>query len=256
MLSDLPRSLRHEYELYVEREIEGYKNSLPRSVLLSIGDEAVAALRAQEQLALDEMVLWDEVDRIIKARLRLPTYKAWRQRRLRILKKYRNPGHWGMEPTAAIVREIHPTAEKHVLVTGERAQGAALYLAANGCSVTTLDAEDVVDRVMDAAAAAGLIGRVHGHVGGLDGWSPPIPLHAVICTPSAFDGLDPRERARVIGGLQSATTEGGVHLVQTIVAGQEVVTLEELTTRYTGWEISVERDTEVSRTFLARKARM
>ena len=38
------RSLQHEYELYIEREIENYKESIPRSSLLKIGDEAVAAL--------------------------------------------------------------------------------------------------------------------------------------------------------------------------------------------------------------------
>ena len=53
------RSLKHEYELYVEREIEDYKDSIPRSAILSIGDEAVAKLRAQEQVAFDELVLWD-----------------------------------------------------------------------------------------------------------------------------------------------------------------------------------------------------
>ena len=41
------RSLKHEYELYVEREIEEYKDSIPRSAILSIGDEAVSRLRAQ-----------------------------------------------------------------------------------------------------------------------------------------------------------------------------------------------------------------
>ena len=40
------RSLKHEYELFVEREIENYKESVPRSVLLSIGDDAVRALAA------------------------------------------------------------------------------------------------------------------------------------------------------------------------------------------------------------------
>ncbi len=36
------RSLRHEYELYVDEEIENYKESIPRSALLSVGDEAVS----------------------------------------------------------------------------------------------------------------------------------------------------------------------------------------------------------------------
>ena len=71
------RSLKYEYELYVEREIEDYKDSIPRSAILSIGDEAVSRLRAQEQVAFDELVLWDEVDRIITSRLRIPAYSTW-----------------------------------------------------------------------------------------------------------------------------------------------------------------------------------
>ena len=74
--SRLTRSLRYEYELFVEQEIENYKESVPRSVLLSIGDEAVAALSAQPQLALTELLLCEEVDRIIVRRLRLPAYES------------------------------------------------------------------------------------------------------------------------------------------------------------------------------------
>jgi hypothetical protein len=59
------RSLKHEYELYVEHELETYKDSVPRSALLALGDEAVAALGAQAQTTLTEMVLWEEVDRLI-----------------------------------------------------------------------------------------------------------------------------------------------------------------------------------------------
>jgi len=77
------RSLRHEYELYVEREIEAYKESVPRSVLLSIGDEAVRSLAAEAQFALTELLLWEEVDRIIRLRLGIPSFQAWRRRRLR-----------------------------------------------------------------------------------------------------------------------------------------------------------------------------
>ena len=50
-----PRSLQHEYELFVEREIENYKESVPRRVILSIGDEAVQSLAAQQQLVETEV---------------------------------------------------------------------------------------------------------------------------------------------------------------------------------------------------------
>ena len=77
------RSLRHEYELYVENEIEAYKESLPRRSLLKLGDEAVGALRDEQQLALTELVVWEEVDRIIFKRLRLVSYETWRRKRLK-----------------------------------------------------------------------------------------------------------------------------------------------------------------------------
>src|SRR5206468_5819146 len=92
------RSLKHEYELFVEREIENYKESVPRSVLLSIGDEAVRALADEQQFALTELLLWDEVDRIIFKRLRLPSYATWRKQRIRLLSELKRPEHWGLSP--------------------------------------------------------------------------------------------------------------------------------------------------------------
>ena len=68
-----PRSLKHEYELFVEREIENYKERVARKTILGIGDEAVKSLEAQQQLALTELLLCEEVDRIIRARLGLPS---------------------------------------------------------------------------------------------------------------------------------------------------------------------------------------
>lgn len=250
------RSLRHEYDLYVEREIEDYKDSIPRSVILSIGDEAVASLRAQEQLALDEMVLWDEVDRIIKKRLRIPTYQTWRRRRLKMLAKYKQPEHWGLQPDEPLVRAIDGAApESHVLVAGAKVEGAALFLAARGCEVTAIEpAADAVERVLHAAEAAGLTSRVRGYVSDLGHWQPDVALQAVVCTPEAFDGLTLSERSHVLTVLQSATADGGVHLVETIVAGRTAMTLDELRSSYAGWQISVERELGAPPCFLARKA--
>jgi hypothetical protein len=249
------RSLRHEYDLYVEREIEDYKDSVSRSVILSIGDEAVASLRAREQLELDEMVLWDEVDRIIKKRLRIPTYQTWRRRRLKMLAQYKQPEHWGLQPDEPLVRAINGAApESHVLVAGAKVEGAALFLAARGCDVTAVEpAADAVERVLSAAEAAGLTSRVRGYVSDLGHWQPDVALQAVVCTPEAFDGLTQSERSAVIRVLQSATTDGGVHLVETIVAGRTAMTLEELRSSYNGWQISVERELEAPSSFFARK---
>jgi hypothetical protein len=260
-------SLKHEYELYVEREIEDYKDSVPRSALLSIGDEAVAALRAQAQTTLTEMVLWEEVDRIIARRLRLPSYATWRRRRLKLLAEFRRPEHWGLSPSSALARELGapaPAGGGHVLLAGVPGEGTALYSAAHGCSVTALDrGEDALERVMHAAEAVGLTRLVRGCVADLGEWSPDVALRVVVCAPAALERLTPAERARVIDTLQGATLDGGVHLVQTLVdaerrasldaAACDTLSLDELHRRYDGWAVTIEGESAGTRTFLARK---
>src|SRR5215212_2666421 len=100
------RSLKHEYELFVEQEIENYKESVPRSVLLCIGDDAVSSLSAEPQLALTELLLCEEVDRIIFKRLRLPSYGTWRRSRVKMIDELRRPEHWGLAPDHALVRAL------------------------------------------------------------------------------------------------------------------------------------------------------
>jgi hypothetical protein len=218
--------------------------------LLKIGDEAVEALRKADQIALTEILVWQEVDRIISRRLRLPAYATWKRRRLKMLEEYRKPEHWGLDPNAMLVRELADTSDRHVLVAGAEREGPALYLAARGAAVTAVEpAEDAVERVVRAAEAAGLTERVRGYCADLGAWAPDVALHAVVCTPSAFAGLSVQDRARVIEVLQSATVDGGVHLVETIVAGtdstaDDAFPIEELTSRYSGWTISVERSLE------------
>jgi hypothetical protein len=254
-----PRSLKHEYELYVESEIEDYKDSISRSALLKIGDEAVAVLRASDQIGLTEILVCDEVDRIIAKRLRLPTFATWKRKRLKALEEFRKPEHWGIDPDAAFVRALAHSPDGHVLVAGAEQAGPALYLAARGAAVTAVEpAEDAVERVVRAAEAAGLTERVRGYCSDLGGWAPDVALHAVVCSPAAFAGLGVADRARVIEVLQSATVDGGVHLVETIVAGAEPrgdsqPALDELTSQYRGWTISIDRSTPFRETFLARK---
>jgi hypothetical protein len=257
MAQRLTRSLKHEYELFVEQEIENYKESVPRSVLLGIGDEAVASLSAAPQFALTELLLCEEVDRLIFRRLRLPSYDTWRRRRLKLIDELRRPEHWGLRSDDVLVRALPTSAEGRVLVAGAADEVSALYLAANGCDVTTLTAEsEALERVMQAAIGAGLAGRVHAQIGDLSSWTPEVPLNAVIVNPSVLDGLSAAERTRVIQVLQSATMDGGIHLVQTIVASNKAngaLSLEELRTRYRGWTVTVERADGRSKTFLARK---
>jgi hypothetical protein len=248
------RSLKHEYELYLDHEIEDYKESVPRTVLLSIGDEAVRSLEEQQQFALTELLLCDAVDKIILKRLRLLSYAAWRKRRIKILIEQRRPEHWGLTQNDAVVRAVNTVgSDTRVLLAGVAAESPALYLAAHGCDVTTLSEQpDAVERVLHAAERAGLGDRVHATVEPLNGFTPDAPLSAVIFTPAAFRGLSAAERSRVIQVLQSATSDGGVHLVQTIAAGKRApVSLDELKRRYRGWNVTV--DEGDSNVFLARK---
>jgi hypothetical protein len=247
------RSLKHEYELFVEEEIENYKESIPRSALLSIGDEAVAVLTEQPQLVLTELLLAEEVDRLIFRRLRMPSYQAWRRRRLKLLREIRRPEHWGLQADGVVVRSVRTTGEARVLVAGSAAEAPALYLAANGCEVTAVaEEEEVIERVLTAATAAGLGGRVHALRADWSEWAPDAELDAVIVTSTALRGLTASQRARVIKVLQRATAEGGIHLLQAPETQRNAPTLQELENRYRGWSVSLEREGS-SEMFLARK---
>jgi len=253
-----PRSLKHEYDLFVENEIEVYKDSISRTALLKIGDEAVASLLAEQQLAMNELLLCDEVDRIIRKRLRIPAYATWRKKEMKRLKEqeeFRRPEHWGVRPDSTLAREVHLPAESRVLVAGPDGASAARYLAAQGCSVTALDTtKPSVETSLKPEEAALLMGSVDTLPVGLKEWAPEGPLNAVVCTPAAFAGLTAAERHRVIEVLQSATRDGGVHLVDTIIASHGEPSLSELRRSYKGWTISVLDDGTTSRSFLARKA--
>lgn len=259
MSNQRPRSLRHEYELYVEREIEDYKNSINRAVLMSVADEAVRRLGTSAQMGMTELLLAAEVDKLIIGRLRLPTYDTWRKRRQRNASEMQKPEHWGLRgdtPLKAAITVLPGSG--NALVTGARVDASALYLAANGCEVTAVAEADVVARMMQAARDAGLGERVRGMESDLhsclDGWVPADPLTAVVCTPAAFDGLSADERMRVIDVLKSVTLDGGVHLVETIIAGSSMIDEAELRERYDGWVISIVPDKGESKTFVAKKA--
>jgi hypothetical protein len=250
------RSLRHEYELYVEEEIEKYKESLPRSALLGIGDEAAKALASEPQMGLTELLLCEEVDRIIRKRLRLSSYRAWRHHRVKLLAEMQRPEHWGLHADDAVVSALQASAVSHVLVAGAQDERSALYLAALGCDVTTIDTEqEALERVLDAAHQAGLGDRVQAQVADLATWSPAVPLSAVVCAPAALADLTTTQRVHAINVLQRATALGGVHLLHTADAADvQRVPIDELRVHYGGWEVSVESFRGAPDTFLARKS--
>jgi hypothetical protein len=257
-VSKSPKSLRHEYALYVEREIEAYKESVSRQHLLGIAEFATNSLEGELQLGMREVMLAEEVDRVIAKRLKIPSFDTWRRRRMKNSKEPKRPEYWGLRADTPLAQAINSASiHSRVVVSGARVQGSALYLAANGCQVTAIEPEqDVVERVLNAAEEAGLESRVRGVTSELRQWRPDGLLAAVICTPAAFAGLSAIEREKVIAVLQTATADGGVHLVETIVAGQEAISEGELRARYSGWEVSFLQEPGASKTFVARKGVM
>lgn len=260
MHQSAPRSLKYEYDLFVEEEIETYKESISRETLLKIGDEAVASLQSAMQFSMNELLLVVEVDKIIRKRLRLPSYATWRKRELKRRKEqeeFMRPEHWGLSPDSAVAREIHPPADSRVLVAGAEVASAALYLAAHGCAVTAINGRsDMKASLLENADLGNLPGHIDHRAEGLQEWAPAPDrsLSAVVCAPAAFAGLSARQRAQVIAVLQSATEDGGVHLVATLVAGQSGVSLSELKKSYKGWDVSVLEDGASGKSFVARKA--
>lgn len=235
------RSLKHEFELYNEREIEAYKDSVARSVLLALGDEAVETLRAGPQTTLTEVLLLEEVNRLIAQRLKLPSYKNWRERRRRLLQKLRRPEHWGLAPDGALARTLREAAGDHVLLAGTDAEDTTLFSAALGCSVTALTPEpESLERVFAAADQAGVGSQVRGCVCELGAWAPDVPLRAVVCAADAFDALSTDARAAAIEELRRATLVGGIHLLRGRPEGRGAVTLEEWCAWYDGWAVTTE----------------
>ncbi|MDA1081819.1 MAG: hypothetical protein O2973_09095 [Gemmatimonadetes bacterium] len=252
------QSLRHEYNMYLEREVEAYKESVSRTQLLSIAESAYSALEGELQLGMRDVLLAAEVDRFIARRLKIPAFVTWRRRRMRNATEPKRPEYWGLRSDSPLAHAIGPASLRApVVVSGARIQGSALYLAANGCDVKAIEPEaDVVERVLSAASEAGLRGRITGLTTDLRDWSPDGPVSAVICTPAAFSDLSAHERQRVINVLQSATADGGVHLVETIVAGQVALTEDELRAHYQGWQVSMVPEPGAAGTFVARKGVM
>lgn len=72
-------SLRQVYELWVEDQIEEYKDSVPRADLLRLADEVCEEVRVNQkgQYQITEVILCDAVDRKIFNLLKLPGYRTW-----------------------------------------------------------------------------------------------------------------------------------------------------------------------------------
>lgn len=70
---------RHQYQAWVEEQIEEYKTALTREELLDLAEQAIDDLftTPDGQYPLTEILLCDAVDALLFRRLNLPDYKHW-----------------------------------------------------------------------------------------------------------------------------------------------------------------------------------
>jgi hypothetical protein len=243
-MSTPPRSLRYEYAIYVDTEIEHYKYWVPRPVLMKLADDAVAAVSTGTQLQLSELVLEDAVNELIMRRLKIPSYEKWRRHRLKMLEQFRRAAHWDQSAAQQLARTVRPQEHPHVVVAGPKLEERALYLAANGAHVTAIgeaEDEELVAKVLVAAAQAGLAGQVAVCSDGLDEWSTPAPVRAVVWHAQVLETLSPEKRARVLAHLQDATAAGGVHYIEGVSPeGRRSASVRALIDDYHGWQSPAE----------------
>jgi hypothetical protein len=74
-------SPRQQYQAWIEEQLEDYKAGLTREELLDLAEVAVQQLfdAPDGQYPLTEMLLCDSVDRLLLARLNLPTFRQWQR---------------------------------------------------------------------------------------------------------------------------------------------------------------------------------
>jgi hypothetical protein len=231
-----PKQRYHEYLL---QRIEDYKNSLAREDLLRLGDDAAAEQQddAEGQYFLTEVVMQENVDRLIRKRLGLPPFTKWRQRYAKLRLAQQSPTHWGLERHSA-VSIVLPRLEPgdHALVVGSGAESAMYLLAAHDMRVTFLVGDNATcTRIETRMAAESLTGSFEAFVAMLGNWFPTLsePAHFVVIDAATLGALPPPRRLALMANLQDATVPGGVHAV---LPGEAGGPAEAWISLYPDWE--------------------
>jgi hypothetical protein len=238
-----PRSLRAEYEHFIDQRIEEYKDSLPREEVLGIGDEAVQELAKAEQFQLTEVVLREQVDAIIRRRLKLPSFRRWRDRHVALRAAQAQPGHWGLaphEPVAALAELLEP--QDPILVIGAADGACALFLAARGANVTVVDPDiAAVYGLENRAIVEALGGQIACEVVPLAVYTPgSAAFAACVLETSALADLAAAVRSALVQRLKEATPPHGRHVVMPGAlarGGTPSLTSDALRSHYADWEV-------------------
>jgi hypothetical protein len=237
------RSLHQEYAAFIEERIEEFKQQISREELLRIADEAVRELDAgaDEQLLLTEVLMLDHVDRLIRQRLNLPTFRRWRARHLKLRRAQRGPTHWGLDARSPIVSLAERAdLDGLALVVGSGVAPIALYLAACDWPVVFVDAEvSIVEGLETRAAAESLGSRVEAYVVSLGCWLPEVRPALTVLDPAALARTEPAEREQFLHVLLERTPPGGVHCLVPATPGRDAIAPgpETVKAYYAGWHL-------------------
>jgi hypothetical protein len=237
-----PRSLRAEYQEFIDQRIEEYKDSLARADILGIGDEAMQELQGADQLQLTEVVLRDQVDAIIRRRLRLPSFRRWRERHLTLRTAQQQPGHWGLsahDPVALLADLIED--QDPVLLIGVADGACALFLAARGAFVTCCDPDIAAIYGLEGRAVVEQLGgRIDCRVERLEYFSPQEGgFVACVIETGAVAYLDAHDREALIGRLKTASRPHSRHAIMPGHQGADGTRLasDALRSHYGDWTI-------------------
>lgn len=235
-----PASPRQQYQEWLLRRIEDYKNQIPRDELLRLGDEAVHDLNGGaggQQFLLTEVLMADTVDKLIAKRLGLKSFSRWRQTFLKVRAAQREPNHWGVDAgqaVAAVLPRMEPG--DHVLTIGAGAEAATYLLLAHDTTVTFI-AGDIgcVERVESRVGAEALSSDFLAYVAQLGEWLPPLPgpVDLAVIDVSAVAELPYARRRALLQQVQSVTRPGGVHA---LIPGETPSAPEGFLSHYPEWE--------------------
>ena len=80
-MNDTAGTPRQRYQAWIEEQLEDYKAGLTRDELLDLAEVAVQQLfdAPDGQYPLTEILLCDSVDRLLLARLSIPTFRQWQR---------------------------------------------------------------------------------------------------------------------------------------------------------------------------------
>jgi hypothetical protein len=201
--------------MFIEQQIESYKDSLARADILAIGEEALTELTHSQALQVTEGVLREQVDEIVRRRLRVPSYRRWRVKHLQLRAAQVQPAHWGLTVSDPVVDLAELIQDQDpVLVIGAADGACALFLAARGALVHVCDPDVAAVYGLESRAVTEQLGAsIECTVVQLERFEPFAWFIACVIETSTLANMTARNRAALIGRLKTTTPQGGRHAI-------------------------------------------